>query len=80
MVGFLAPSLYFDYKSNRIKQYFKEGIRVAFFFNRTYWRILRPGMAYIMPDIPEKNSTLQQRFHFLDAAIEQLIDRARLAA
>ena len=58
----------------------QEGIRVAFFFNRTYCRILRPGMAFIMPDIPENNSTLQQRFHLLDAAIEQVIDRARLAA
>lgn len=58
----------------------QEGIRVAFFFNRTYCRILRPGMAFIMPDIPENNSTLQQRFHLLDVAIEQLIDRARLAA
>ena len=57
-----------------------DGIRVAFFFNRTYNRILRPGMAFIMPDVPDVDSTLQRRFHQLDAAIEQWIDHATLAA
>ena len=58
----------------------REGIRVSFFFNRTYNRILRPGMAFIMPELSQNNSTLQRRFHLLDAAIEQSIDRAILAA
>lgn len=57
----------------------QEGMRIAFFFNRTYCRILRPTLAFIMPDIPTNNSTLQQRFRLLDAAIEHSIDRARLA-
>ena len=57
-----------------------DGIRVAFFFNRTYGRILRPGMAFIMPDAPDADSSLQRRFHQLDAAIVQWIDRATLAA
>ena len=58
----------------------QDGIRVAFFFNRTYTRILRPGMAFIMPRGAEHNSTLQRRFQLLDDAIEQAIDRAKLAA
>lgn len=58
----------------------QEGMRIAFFFNRTYCRILRPGLAFIMPNIPDNNSILQQRFHLLDAAIEHSINRARLAA
>lgn len=58
----------------------QEGIRVAFFFNRTYCRILRPGMAFIMPNAPDLDSTMKRRFHQLDAAIEQWVDRPNLAA
>jgi len=58
----------------------QDGIRVAFFFNRTYCRILRPGMAFVMPDAPALDSTLQRRFLQLDAAIKQWIDQAILAA
>ncbi len=46
-----------------------DGIRVAFFFNRTYCRILRPGMAFIMPAAPDLDSTLQHRDQQLDAAM-----------
>jgi DNA-binding transcriptional ArsR family regulator len=58
----------------------QDGIRVALFFNRTYCRILRPGMAFVMPDAPALDSTLQRRFLQLDAAIKQWIDQAILAA
>ena len=58
----------------------QEGIRAALFFNRTYSRILRPGMAFIMPDAPDGHVPLQRHFHHLDAAIEQWIERATLAA
>lgn len=57
-----------------------EGIRAALFFNRTYSRILRPGMAFIMPDVPDGHVPLQRHIHHLDAAIEQWIERATLAA
>ena len=57
-----------------------DGIRVAFFFNRTYCRILRPGMAFIMPNAPDLDSTLQRRVRQLDNAIEQWVDKAILAA
>ena len=58
----------------------QDGIRVAFFFNRTYCRILRPGMAFIVPNAPGLDSTLQRRFHQLDAAIEEWCERPILAA
>lgn len=58
----------------------QKGIRAAFFFNRTYSRILRPGMAFIMPDTPDGNLAIQRHFHHLDAAIDQWIERATLAA
>jgi hypothetical protein len=37
-------------------------------------------MAFIMPYAPDVGSTIQRRFHQLDAAIDQLIDQATLAA
>ena len=58
----------------------QDGIRVAFFFNRTYCRILRPGMAFIMPAAPDLDSTLRHRAQQLDAAIGQWVDQATLAA
>ena len=58
----------------------QDGIRVAFFFSRSYCRILRPGMAFIMPNAPDLDSTLQRRFHQLDIAIEQWVDSPLLAA
>ena len=58
----------------------QNGIRVAFFFNRTYCRILRPGMAFIMPSAPDLDSTLQLRFYQLDSAIEEWCERPILAA
>lgn len=56
------------------------GIRVAFFFNRIYSRILRPGMAFIMPGAPAVNSTLQRRFQLLDDSLDHWVGRATLAA
>lgn len=58
----------------------QHGIRVAFFCNRTYNRILRPGMAFVMPNAPDANPTLARHFQRLDVAIDQWVDRAKLAA
>ena len=58
----------------------QKGIRVAFFFNRTYSRILRPGMTFILPDLAAADSAIQRRFHLLDATIQEWIDHAKLAA
>ena len=63
----------------------KDGIRIAFFFTRTYARILRPGMASIMPQPPAGTSTIddsaiQRHFTKVDAIVQQRIDHAKLAA
>lgn len=63
----------------------QEGIRTAFFFTRTYARILRPGMAFIMPQPPPDASTIddsaiQRHFAKVDAIVQQWIDHAKLAA
>ncbi len=57
-----------------------EGLRVAFFFSRTYDRLLRPGMVFILPNLPPDHSALRRQFDRLDHALEQFIDQSKLAA
>ena len=57
-----------------------EGFRIALFCNRTYHRILRPGLALALPDALSHDSDLQRHFQRLDKAIFHFVDRARLAA
>jgi hypothetical protein len=57
-----------------------EGLRLAFFFTRTYARILRPGTAFIFPSAAPPNSPLRRDFDRLDTAIDRWIDHAKLAA
>ena len=56
------------------------GLRAAMFFTRAYNRILRPGLAEIMPDPASAGTTLRTRFDQLDIAIEQWIAEHQLAA
>jgi hypothetical protein len=63
----------------------QQGIRIAFFFTRTYARILRPGMAFIMPQppadvAPSAVSAIQRHLSSADLIIQQWIDHAKLAA
>ena len=63
----------------------QEGIRIAFFFTRTYARILRPGMAFILPQppadvAPSAASAIQRHLNNADVIIQQWIDHAKLAA
>jgi hypothetical protein len=63
----------------------QHGIRIAFFFTRTYARILRPGMAFIMPQPPANGapsaaSAIQRHLNNADVIIQQWIDDAKLAA
>lgn len=61
-----------------------EGIRIAFFFTRTYSRILRPGMAFLLPLPPPAASPndrhADRHAQRLDAVIQQWVDHAKLAA
>ena len=57
-----------------------DGLRLAFFFTRTYARILQPGLSFIMPTMPPDDSALRRQFDPLDAAIDRWVDHAKLAA
>jgi hypothetical protein len=57
-----------------------EGLRVALFFTRVYARVLRPGLARILPAAPTDDRTLRPYFDQLDAAIDRAVDQAKLAA
>lgn len=56
------------------------GLRTALFFTRAYARILRPGIAQILPHIPATDSPLRRCFHQLDQEINSCVDNAHLAA
>jgi hypothetical protein len=57
-----------------------QGWRTAFFCVRTYNRILRPGMAFILPTALPDHSALRRHFDRLDHALDQWIAQAKLAA
>ncbi len=54
------------------------GWRVAFFFTRTYARVIRPGLACIVPQAPPRNNSLRLRFDQLDLAMNDWIAQAHL--
>jgi len=57
-----------------------EGLRTALFFTRVYGRILRPGLARIVPVAPPGDMALQPYFDQVEGAIDRWIDHAKLAA
>ena len=56
----------------------EEGLRIALCFSRIYLRLLRPGLAEIMPQAPEGNSVLQQILRRFGREIEKRRQRAHL--
>jgi len=54
------------------------GWRVAFFFTRLYARLIRPGLAYILPNAQSMNHPLRLRFDQLDTAMNHWIAHAHL--
>jgi hypothetical protein len=54
------------------------GWRVAFFFTRIYARLIRPGLAQIVPNAPPTDSMLHHRFNQLEIAMDDWIARANL--
>jgi hypothetical protein len=54
------------------------GWRVAMFFTRLYARLLRPGLAYILPNAQSMNHPLRLRFDQLDLAINACTAHANL--
>lgn len=57
-----------------------QGLRVAMFFNRTYARLLRPGLAQATDPAAAGNSALRVAFDRLQTLIDQRCDELKLAA
>ena len=58
----------------------RQGWRAALFFTRTYNRVLRPGLAQIVPIEVLDDSELRRGFDQIDAAIDRWIEKAKVPA
>jgi hypothetical protein len=56
------------------------GLRSALFFTRFYARILRPGLAIVMPQEVPPTSKLRTSFETLEREVEHWCEAAKLAA
>jgi hypothetical protein len=56
------------------------GWRTALFWTRVYNRVLRPGLAQVIPEEVEADSDLRRQFNRLDQAISQWIEEQRVPA
>jgi hypothetical protein len=56
------------------------GLRTALFFTRTYTRVLRPGLAQILPRAPAPSSALRRAFDVLEQTMDAWCADAKLAA
>jgi hypothetical protein len=56
------------------------GCRVALFFTRAYGRILRPGLAIVMPEAPADDRRLRTAFDHLEQAMDHWCAEAKLVA
>jgi hypothetical protein len=54
------------------------GLRVSLFFTRSYARLLRPGLAEVIPAAVPSSSILQRAFTHVDQAIDQYAEEARI--
>src|SRR3954469_10230196 len=57
-----------------------QGGRAALFCTRTYNRLLRPGLAQIIPEEAHDDTELRREFDRLDAKIEQWMDEQKMVA
>jgi hypothetical protein len=56
------------------------GCRVALLFTRAYGRILRPGLAIVMPEATANDRRLRTAFDHLEQAMDYWCAEAKLAA
>jgi hypothetical protein len=54
------------------------GLRTGWFFTRTYSRILRPGMATILPSLSAPNTKLRRCFDKLDQELKSWVEEPKL--
>ena len=66
-------------KSHRYRVTY-QGWRTILFCTRCYNRVLRPGLAQLIPEEAEPKTKLRDRFDQLDEAIDQWLADQRLAA
>src|SRR5499426_3182494 len=57
-----------------------EGLRTALFYTRVYARILRPGMAPVIPQPPAPSQTALRAFAAAESAINTWCDEANVDA
>jgi len=57
-----------------------EGLRTALFFTRVYARVLRPGLARIVPSAPPGDPAFRPYFDQLSGAVDRWIAQAKLVA
>jgi hypothetical protein len=57
-----------------------QGGRAALFCTRTYNRLLRPGLAQIIPEEARDDTELRREFDQLDAKIERWMDEQKMVA
>jgi hypothetical protein len=57
-----------------------DGLRIALFFTRTYARLLRPGLAQILPGLPAGPSPLRAAFDRLDQEISRCCTATKLVS
>jgi hypothetical protein len=58
----------------------RQGWRAALFFTRTYNRVLRPGLAQIVPIEVLDDSELRRSFDEIDVVIDRWIEKAKVPA
>lgn len=56
------------------------GLRAALFCTRTYNRILRPGLAQVLPSLPAMTGSLRRCFNQLQQEVDACVMTAQLAA
>ena len=56
------------------------GLRVALFFTRSYARVLRPGLAEVIPEAAEYDPPLRRAFVSLERAMDQYVEQAKLTS
>ena len=57
-----------------------EGLRTALFYTRVYARVLRPGMAPVVPAPPAGSPRALRQFHAAEDAVNSWCDQAHIAA
>jgi DNA-binding HxlR family transcriptional regulator len=56
------------------------GFRAGLFFSKVYSRILRPGIAFVLPDIVATDAKLRRAFRNVHSEVENWIENAKLVA